>query len=63
MGLMRFSVKLWVREMTKFGLSDLVKTVDSKFGPTLTVKLEFTGMVLKCDYGETVTVLGLFNQE
>ena len=50
MGLMRFPriknaphVKLWVGEMAKFGLSDLVKTVDSEFGTTPTVKLEFTG--------------------
>ena len=56
MGLMRFPriknaprAKLWVGGMTNFGLSDLVKTVDSKFGTTLTVKLEFSGMVFKCD--------------
>lgn len=54
-------IKLWVGEMTKFGLSDLVKTDDSEFGTTLSVKLKFTGMVFKCDHGETV--LGLFNQE
>ena len=49
--------------MTKVGLSDLVKAVDSKFGTTLTVKLEFTVMVLKCDDGEIVPVLGSINQE
>ena len=42
-------VKLWVGEMAKVGLSDLVKAVDSKFGAKLTVKLEFTGTVFKCD--------------
>ena len=47
----------WVREITKFGLSDLVKIADSKFGTTLTVKLEFTATVFKCDNGEIVTVL------
>ena len=50
-------VKLWVGEMTKVGLSDLVKAVDSIFGARLTVKLEFTGTVFKCD-----NCLGLFNQ-
>ena len=31
--------------MTKVGLSDLVKAVDSIFGARLTVKLEFSGTV------------------
>ena len=42
---------------------DLVKAVDSKFGTRLKVKLEFTGMVFKCDDCETVTVLSLCNQK
>ena len=49
-------VKLWVGEMNKFGLPDLMNTVDSKLGTTLTVRSEFTGMVFKYDIGETVTV-------
>ena len=41
------NVILWVGEMTKFGLSDLMKsTVDSKFDKTLTVKLEFHGLLM-----------------
>ena len=68
MGLMRFPriknaprAKLWVGGMTNFGLSDLVKTVDSKFGTTLTVKLGFTIMVLAMVKLSRLWVL--FNQE
>ena len=37
-------LSFWVIEMTEFGLSDLVKAVDCK--------LEFNGMVFKCDNKE-----------
>ena len=56
-------VKLWVGEMTKFGLSDLVKTVNSKFGTKLTVTVTWNlpVYVFKYEDGETYMVLGLFN--